>query len=47
MLLLKSLYTRHLPLFWWSMLSQEGPCCHTSMLIVTLMITESFPTESG
>ena len=28
------------------MLSQEGPCCHTSMLIMTVITTDSFPTES-
>ena len=33
-------------LFCCSMLSQGDPCCHTSMLIMTLITTESFPTDS-
>ena len=29
-----------------AMLSEEEPCCHTSMLIMTLITDKRFPTES-
>ena len=46
MLSLKSLHTRQLPLFSCSMLSQEEPCCHTLVLIMTVITDKPFPTDS-